>query len=431
MPFRCDYCQRLFKHKRSRDRHVKLHTGDKRYRCEHCESAFSRSDHLKIHMKTHDNMKPFQCSICNRGYNTAAALTSHMQNHKRNGLTSLSVMGLSSLHQRSPLLHQTNLTKLKELSPTKNDELPSLDSRKDSKRSASDAMDFRVSPKNSNELRDSDRHSEPSPKKVKLNGHSSESERGEKHEDKGNRESNSNNNNKNFLNKKDAHILSSKDSSHGPEGSSYKSVEQLLQTTSKKNSVDTTSPSTSVSSTRASSSPAPPSPAARGFLLNPWSLDSMVALHAFQSLQANYFAGLPSRHAKVPSPTPQYVCQSCSKFYATPEELQKHQMDTHAFIFYRCGICKKQFDSKVGIQVHFSVEHSTTALAPPAASSPAVDYPSVFSLPNPTSVISSFSSLFSGRGFFKCRFCPQEFSVEFLLDRHIEAEHSDHIIVDS
>lgn len=27
MPFRCDYCHRLFKHKRSRDRHVKLHTG--------------------------------------------------------------------------------------------------------------------------------------------------------------------------------------------------------------------------------------------------------------------------------------------------------------------------------------------------------------------------------------------------------------------
>ena len=42
MPFRCDYCFRLFKHKRSRDRHVKLHTGDKKYRCEHCEAAFSR-----------------------------------------------------------------------------------------------------------------------------------------------------------------------------------------------------------------------------------------------------------------------------------------------------------------------------------------------------------------------------------------------------
>uniref|UniRef100_A0A182SD27 C2H2-type domain-containing protein n=1 Tax=Anopheles maculatus TaxID=74869 RepID=A0A182SD27_9DIPT len=83
MPFKCEYCARLFKHKRSRDRHTKLHTGDRRYRCLHCEAAFSRSDHLKIHMKTHDNQKPFQCTICNRGYNTAAALTSHMQNHKK------------------------------------------------------------------------------------------------------------------------------------------------------------------------------------------------------------------------------------------------------------------------------------------------------------------------------------------------------------
>ncbi len=53
MPFKCEFCQRLFKHKRSRDRHVKLHTGDKKYRCNHCESAFSRSDHLKIHLKVY------------------------------------------------------------------------------------------------------------------------------------------------------------------------------------------------------------------------------------------------------------------------------------------------------------------------------------------------------------------------------------------
>ncbi|KAJ6215493.1 hypothetical protein RDWZM_009993 [Blomia tropicalis] len=82
-PFQCEYCHRFFKHKRSRDRHVKLHTGDKRFQCAECESAFSRSDHLKIHMKTHDSKKPFQCSFCNRGYNTTAALSSHMQNHKR------------------------------------------------------------------------------------------------------------------------------------------------------------------------------------------------------------------------------------------------------------------------------------------------------------------------------------------------------------
>lgn len=109
MPFNCDYCQRLFKHKRSRDRHVKLHTGDRRYRCSHCESAFSRSDHLKIHMKTHDHLKPFQCSVCNRGYNTAAALTSHMQNHKRNGMTRVAlaaaaaaVTGVHGQERRAP-----------------------------------------------------------------------------------------------------------------------------------------------------------------------------------------------------------------------------------------------------------------------------------------------------------------------------------------
>jgi hypothetical protein len=72
----------VFKHKRSRDRHVKLHTGDRRYRCQLCENAFSRSDHLKIHMRTHDQRKPFQCAACNRGYSTSAALTAHMQGHK-------------------------------------------------------------------------------------------------------------------------------------------------------------------------------------------------------------------------------------------------------------------------------------------------------------------------------------------------------------
>lgn len=81
--YTCSFCDRPFKHKRSRDRHVKLHTGDKRYKCQHCTCAFSRSDHLKIHLKTHDHRKPFQCTVCNRGYNTAAALTSHMQTHKR------------------------------------------------------------------------------------------------------------------------------------------------------------------------------------------------------------------------------------------------------------------------------------------------------------------------------------------------------------
>lgn len=80
--FQCLFCPRLFSHKRSRDRHIKLHTGETKYKCNLCDNAFIRSDHLKSHMKTHDLAKPFQCQSCNRGYATSAALTSHMQAHK-------------------------------------------------------------------------------------------------------------------------------------------------------------------------------------------------------------------------------------------------------------------------------------------------------------------------------------------------------------
>ena len=80
--FQCLFCPRLFSHKRSRDRHLKLHTGETKYKCGLCDNAFIRSDHLKSHMKTHDLAKPFQCPSCNRGYATSAALTSHMQAHK-------------------------------------------------------------------------------------------------------------------------------------------------------------------------------------------------------------------------------------------------------------------------------------------------------------------------------------------------------------
>lgn len=57
LEYSCSFCPRQFLHKRSRDRHTKLHTGDKKYKCSVCEATFARSDHLKIHMKIHENGK--------------------------------------------------------------------------------------------------------------------------------------------------------------------------------------------------------------------------------------------------------------------------------------------------------------------------------------------------------------------------------------
>lgn len=83
LQYLCTFCPRLFKHKRSRDRHIKLHTGDKKYKCVQCESAFARSDHLKIHLKTHDLKKHYKCTRCHKSYNTVSALCFHEKSHKK------------------------------------------------------------------------------------------------------------------------------------------------------------------------------------------------------------------------------------------------------------------------------------------------------------------------------------------------------------
>ena len=50
MPFRCDYCQRLFKHKRSRDRHVKLHTGNNNNNHNHNDNYNDKYNKLMINV---------------------------------------------------------------------------------------------------------------------------------------------------------------------------------------------------------------------------------------------------------------------------------------------------------------------------------------------------------------------------------------------
>lgn len=45
-----------FKHRRSLNRHSKLHTGERKFKCTSCESTFARSDHLKAHIRTHNNI---------------------------------------------------------------------------------------------------------------------------------------------------------------------------------------------------------------------------------------------------------------------------------------------------------------------------------------------------------------------------------------
>ncbi|RNA16573.1 zinc finger protein 423-like, partial [Brachionus plicatilis] len=79
--FKCRVCGKGFKHRRSLNRHVKLHSGEKNFKCPFCTTAFARSDHLKAHIRTHNNSKPYRCSICQCGYSTQAALKVHIAHH--------------------------------------------------------------------------------------------------------------------------------------------------------------------------------------------------------------------------------------------------------------------------------------------------------------------------------------------------------------
>lgn len=79
--FKCKVCGKAFKHRRSLNRHVKLHSGEKNFKCPYCTTAFARSDHLKAHIRTHNNSKPYRCSICQCGYSTQAALKVHIAHH--------------------------------------------------------------------------------------------------------------------------------------------------------------------------------------------------------------------------------------------------------------------------------------------------------------------------------------------------------------
>ncbi|CAF4792951.1 unnamed protein product [Pieris macdunnoughi] len=331
MPFRCEFCARLFKHKRSRDRHVKLHTGDRKYRCAHCESAFSRSDHLKIHMKTHDNQKPFQCTVCNRGYNTAAALTSHMQGHKRDRdgrevdrKRALRCIRCGETFRRPDMLQAHMTTAHGNMTPPR-----------------------RVA-------------SQPPPTLLACIYCTRDSFT--------------------TMEQLQLHVRSSHSALLNGEGP----VDQPAPTDLSRRGSDETPP---MKRPRSSASVIPQT------VLSPSTLlcnQCDAALPDFEAFRAHLKGHLEEGNDISKSgPTPclhcgatftdpvaserhlaahylavscEYTCNSCSRSFSTPDDLQKHLFEHHAHSLYRCTLCKEVFESKVAIQYllerHMQVHHA-------------------------------------------------------------------------
>ncbi|KAK6043706.1 zinc finger, C2H2 type [Cooperia oncophora] len=98
-PFRwqCAYCEKMFHHRRDKNIHERVHTGEKPYTCGYCGRGFSQSQTLTIHIRTHTGEKPYPCSVCGQEFRDSSALRKHEYRHT--ALTSSSVV--SSLYDDS------------------------------------------------------------------------------------------------------------------------------------------------------------------------------------------------------------------------------------------------------------------------------------------------------------------------------------------
>ncbi|XP_071035655.1 zinc finger protein 423 isoform X1 [Parasteatoda tepidariorum] len=139
----------------------------------------------------------------------------------------------------------------------------------------------------------------------------------------------------------------------------------------------------------------------------------------------------------------EYGCQSCPKMFSKPDQLQRHLMDTHAHQLYQCSLCKDMFQSKVDIQIHFSMKHSDQCRTFKCTScNVAFQTQNEFSLHVKIAHFAKYppfrcpicSLCFPSESLFQvhmqyhkkysCLFCPEFFPVEFLLERHIQEKHS-------
>ncbi|KAL8559761.1 hypothetical protein ACOMHN_002294 [Nucella lapillus] len=97
-PYGCQFCEkafpqtsflvvherRLFREKRHRDRHLKLHASDRKLKCSQCDAAFDKKESLKAHTQRHhdSSTKPYQCPLCPCGFSSPVSLTRHLVSHK-------------------------------------------------------------------------------------------------------------------------------------------------------------------------------------------------------------------------------------------------------------------------------------------------------------------------------------------------------------
>ena len=78
----CIFCGKCFLKKSHKQRHERIHTGEKPFECKFCEKRFVEKFNMKTHEMIHLDEKPFHCKTCLRAFTTLKLLKYHENVHR-------------------------------------------------------------------------------------------------------------------------------------------------------------------------------------------------------------------------------------------------------------------------------------------------------------------------------------------------------------
>ena len=79
--YKCNECGRVFPREDVFNRHMRIHTGDRRFNCELCGKSFVHRYYLTEHMQIHTGDRRFNCEVCGKSFTQRYRLTEHMRIH--------------------------------------------------------------------------------------------------------------------------------------------------------------------------------------------------------------------------------------------------------------------------------------------------------------------------------------------------------------